>query len=77
MLMPGTVQWIIFLCSVRKEADAELIAKEVSNLPGTYRRLIFDVTDIDAVQRAAIEVKEALHGATLGALINNAGLSYT
>ena len=42
-------------------------------LPGQFTPLIFDVTDAEAVQAAAREVGAALNGATLSALINNAG----
>jgi len=37
--------------------------------------LLFDVTDGPAIARASDEVREALMGATLGALVNNAGIA--
>lgn len=48
--------------------------EETRNLPGNYIPLIFDVTDEAAIKAAAKMVEDMLEGATLGALINNAGL---
>lgn len=56
--------------SVRKEEDAEKLAAE---LGGNFRPLLFDVSDRDAVLRAAEEVGEALDGSGLDGLVNNAG----
>ena len=61
---------------MRSEIDAEVIQAEVADLPGTYIPLIFDVTDASAIEEAASTVSSALKGATLGALINNAGELY-
>ncbi len=59
--------WQVF-GSVRKQADAE----RLSSLGITP--LIFDVTDADAIGRAAAQVAQALGNRTLQGLVNNAGL---
>ena len=56
--------------SVRGEADARRLAAEFGD---GFRPLLFDVTDRDAVLRAAEEVGEALGGVGLDGLVNNAG----
>lgn len=56
--------------SVRKEEHAERLAAE---LGANFRPLLFDVTERDAVLRAAEEVGEALGGSGLDGLVNNAG----
>lgn len=61
-------------CSVRQEADSESIQAEVADLPGTYIPLLLDVTDAEAIATAVEKVSLELNGATLGALINNAGI---
>lgn len=58
--------------SVRKEADAERLRKE---LGASFTALIFDVTDEAAIRRAAGEVRAALKGETLAGLVNNAGIA--
>lgn len=58
--------------SVRKEADAERLKKELSD---RFTALIFDVTDEAAIRRAAEEVRAALKGETLAGLVNNAGIA--
>ncbi|WP_421862015.1 SDR family oxidoreductase [Parvibaculum sp.] len=58
--------------SVRKEADAERLKKE---LGGKFTPLIFDVTDEAAVRRGAETVRAALKGETLAGLVNNAGIA--
>ena len=58
--------------SVRKEADAERLRKE---LGASFTALIFDVTDEAAIRRAAEEVRAALKGETLAGLVNNAGIA--
>ncbi len=58
--------------SVRKEADAESLRQEFGDKVTT---LIFDVTDEAAVKAGAAQVKEALGGATLAGLVNNAGIA--
>ena len=40
-----------------------------------YLPLLFDVTDSEGIKRAAAEVGKALDGKTLGALVNNAGIT--
>lgn len=56
--------------SVRKEKDAEKLIKEFGH---SFKPLIFDVTDHEAVDAAVnIVAKEAGH---LGGLINNAGIA--
>lgn len=71
--LPGSER--LATCSVRKQADADRIVAEVSGLRGRYTPLIFDVTDAEGVAAAVRQVDEALSGATLTALINNAGRS--
>ena len=58
--------------SVRKQADAERLAKEFGN---SITPLIFDVTDEAAVAAGAKQVETALAGATLFGLVNNAGIA--
>jgi len=58
--------------SVRKTQDAERLSKEFGN---NFVPLVFDVTDEPAVQGAAQQVREQLHGETLFGLVNNAGIA--
>jgi len=58
--------------SVRKQEDAD---KAADALGAAFRPLLFDVTNRDEVDAAAAEVKEALSGATLAGLVNNAGVA--
>ncbi len=63
--------WRVF-GSVRKEKDAQDAA---AALGPNFTPLIFDVTDEEGIARGAAQVKAALAGATLGALVNNAGVA--
>jgi NAD(P)-dependent dehydrogenase (short-subunit alcohol dehydrogenase family) len=58
--------------SVRKRADAERLAQELSP---NFVPLIFDVTDEAAVAAATKQVDAALRGETLFGLVNNAGIA--
>ncbi|MGH8431802.1 MAG: SDR family NAD(P)-dependent oxidoreductase [Solimonas sp.] len=58
--------------SVRKQADAERLAREFGP---SFEPLIFDVTDEEAVGAAAARVRAALGGRRLAGLINNAGIA--
>jgi NAD(P)-dependent dehydrogenase (short-subunit alcohol dehydrogenase family) len=58
--------------SVRKAADGERVAAE---LGAAFTPLVFDVTDELAVQAGAKVVEQALGGATLAGLVNNAGIA--
>ncbi len=58
--------------SVRKQADAERLAKE---LGPNFVPLMFDVTDQQAVNAGAEKVAAALGGETLFGLVNNAGIA--
>ena len=58
--------------SVRKASDGEAVA---ADLGGNFVPLVFDVTDREAVDRAAQQVDAALQGKTLAGLINNAGIA--
>ncbi len=58
--------------SVRKQADAERLTKE---LGANFTPLLFDVTDETAVHDAAKQVRESLNGETLFGLVNNAGVA--
>jgi NAD(P)-dependent dehydrogenase (short-subunit alcohol dehydrogenase family) len=57
---------------VRKKEDANSLKVEMG--PG-FTPLLFDVTDGDTVLRAAGEVEEAVGGADLAGLVNNAGIA--
>lgn len=63
--------WRVF-GSVRKENDA---SDARAALGPNFIPLLFDVTDEDAIKRAADEVRGALAGATLQGLVNNAGIA--
>ena len=58
------------LCSVRKEADAKRLQAEFGDF---FTPLLFDVTDEEAVSRAAAEVRSRMKGHFLLGLVNNAG----
>lgn len=63
--------WRVF-GSVRKQSDA---SEAKATLGPSFTPLIFDVTDDAGVKRAADEVRDALGGATLRGLVNNAGIA--
>lgn len=63
--------WHVF-GSVRKEADAASLQNALGE---RFTPLIFDVTDNDAIVRAAETVRERLNGRTLNGLVNNAGIA--
>ena len=65
--------WRVF-GSVRKEEDAQSARAE---LGARFTPLLFDVTDAEAIGRAAAEVRAALGGRTLSGLVNNAGVAVT
>ena len=58
--------------SVRKPADADRLTQEFGD---SFTPLVFDVTDRVAVAAAAQKVEQALGGATLAGLVNNAGIA--
>jgi len=58
--------------SVRKQADAERLTKELGD---NFIPLLFDVTDEAAVRTAAEQVRKELNGETLLGLVNNAGVA--
>ena len=58
--------------SVRKEADADRLAKEFG---ASFTPLIFDVTDEAAVKAGARQVADRLKDETLAGLVNNAGIA--
>ena len=58
------------VCSVRKEADAKRLQAEFGDF---FTPLLFDVTDEEAVSRAAAEVRSRMKGHFLLGLVNNAG----
>jgi NAD(P)-dependent dehydrogenase (short-subunit alcohol dehydrogenase family) len=58
--------------SVRRPEDAGRLSTELGT---AFTPLLFDVTDRDAVQRAAATVASALDGRTLFGLVNNAGIA--
>jgi len=61
--------WTVF-GGVRREADARRLRAELGE---SFQPLMLDVTDPAAVREAAGAVEEALAGAYLDALVNNAG----
>ena len=58
--------------SVRKASDGERLEREFGE---NFHALQFDVTDHEAIQRAAEQVKEVLGDQLLTALVNNAGMA--
>jgi NAD(P)-dependent dehydrogenase (short-subunit alcohol dehydrogenase family) len=58
--------------SVRKQADATALKDALGE---RFHPLIFDVTDAEAIDRAAEEVDVVLDGVTLDGLVNNAGIA--
>lgn len=58
--------------SVRKSEDAQRLQAEWGE---AYTPLFFDVTDEQAVQRAAAIVSDCLHNEVLFGLVNNAGVA--
>lgn len=63
--------WRVF-GSVRKPADAQALE---AALGPNGKAVLFDVGDADAVRRGAADVAEALGGAVLDGLVNNAGVA--
>ena len=63
--------WRVF-GSLRKEKDAQ---EASAALGPAFTPLLFDVTDEAAIMRGAAAVKAAIGDATLGALVNNAGVA--
>jgi len=58
--------------SVRKQQDAERLAKEFGD---SFIPLLFDITDEVGTQAAAQKVRSQLNGETLFGLVNNAGIA--
>jgi len=58
--------------SVRRNEDAQRLRAEFGP---TFVPLLFDVTDEDAVKKAAAEVRVAIGGEALFGLVNNAGVA--
>lgn len=58
--------------SVRKQADAQRLGAE---LGANFEPMVFDVTDEEAVRRAAAELSGRLGAGTLVGLVNNAGVA--
>jgi NAD(P)-dependent dehydrogenase (short-subunit alcohol dehydrogenase family) len=63
--------WRVF-AGVRQVADAESLRQEFGE---AVEPLLFDVTDVAAVRRAADDTRVKLGGRTLKGLVNNAGLA--
>lgn len=57
--------------SVRNQTDAERLQRDFGD---RFVPLLFDVTDEEKVQAAAVKVSENLGAATLDGLVNNAGI---
>ncbi len=64
--------WHVF-GSVRKQEDGARLSREFGT--GQFTPLRFDVTDADAIKKAARKVSVALEGRKLDALVNNAGIA--
>ena len=58
--------------SVRKPADADRVHAELRD---RFTPLVFDVTDVDAIQVAVPVIADRLGGDTLFGLVNNAGIA--
>ncbi len=58
--------------SVRNAADAQTLREK---FPTNFTPLVFDVTDISAIESAAKQVASAIGNETLAGLINNAGIA--
>jgi hypothetical protein len=58
--------------TVRKEVDADRLRKEFGQ---SFVPLLLDVTDRDAVERAAAQVSQELGSSRLAGLVNNAGIA--
>ncbi|MEM1402522.1 MAG: SDR family oxidoreductase [Pseudomonadota bacterium] len=58
--------------SVRKQEDADRVSAELGD---TCVPLLFDITDENAINEAAAQVREMLDGETLAGLVNNAGIA--
>ncbi len=63
--------WLVF-GSVRRPADGEAVRGQ---LGAAFRPVLFDVTDHEAINRAAGQIGEETGGRPLQALINNAGIA--
>ncbi len=63
--------WMIF-GSVRNHDDAADVRRRLGE---RFHPLLFDVTDLPAIKRAAAGVQEQLAGSRLNGLINNAGIA--
>jgi NAD(P)-dependent dehydrogenase (short-subunit alcohol dehydrogenase family) len=58
--------------SVRRQSDADRLQKEFGS---AFTPLLMDVTDRQAVERAAVQVGAQLGSSTLAGLVNNAGVA--
>jgi NAD(P)-dependent dehydrogenase (short-subunit alcohol dehydrogenase family) len=58
--------------SVRTQDDADRVGKQLGT---SYVPLIFDVTDVESVNQAAAQVKQATGEQRLAGLVNNAGIA--
>lgn len=63
--------WDVF-AGVRREQDGESVRAEA---PDRIRPVILDVTDPETIEATAAAVREAVGGAGLGGLVNNAGVT--
>ncbi len=59
--------------TVRKQVDAERLQSELGT---AFMPLLMDVTDQEAVTRAADQTREALGQSNLAGLVNNAGIAF-
>ncbi len=59
--------------SVRKQADADRLTKDFGE--ASFKALLFDVTDRDAIEKGRLEVATVIGEQKLAALVNNAGIA--
>ncbi|MEM9879038.1 MAG: SDR family NAD(P)-dependent oxidoreductase [Pseudomonadota bacterium] len=60
----------------RRQARLEALQSDLSDTPGRFSGLSFDVTDLDAMRKAVADAWEMTDGALWG-LVNNSGVSTT
>lgn len=58
--------------TVRQPSEAEALARTWG---ASFRALLVDVTDVESIRRGLAEVTSTLHGESLRALVNNAGIA--
>ena len=67
-----TARGFVVWGSVRRQEDADQLKQQYGD---QFRGLLFDVTDRDAIDVAAAQVKQEIGDNTLSGLVNNAGVA--